>query len=123
MSLLRVKIFPKPRLGNPAPNRFTKNFKTIPFWLGRSPRLGGDHLWERVRASPNPYNELAAVTWCFEQVEGRHRARMFVDQPVADLRNETLWPDIYRWISEKLSLVYERVVPKLREEMDLAEGK
>ena len=72
--------------------------------------------------SSEPYNELVAATWGFEQIEGRPRARMFIDQSVTNIRNEILWPELYRWVGEKLSLVYERVVPKLREEMDLAEG-
>ena len=91
----------------------------IDLWFWRAASLP---LWERVRASPNPYNDLIGGTWRFEQVEGRSRARMFMDQPITDIRNETLWPEIYRWIGEKLSLVYEGVVPKLREEMDLAEA-
>ena len=91
----------------------------IDLWFWREASLP---VWDRVRASPSPYDELVASTWRFEQVEGRHRARMFIDQLVADLQNETSWPEIYRWIGEKLSLVYERVVPKLREEMDLVEA-
>ena len=47
---------------------------------------------------------------------------MFVDQPVSDLRNEALWPEIYRWLGEKLTVIYGNIVPKMREEMDLAEA-
>jgi uncharacterized protein with ParB-like and HNH nuclease domain len=95
------------------------NHAGIDLWFWREASLP---LWERVRVLPKPYNELVAATWSFEQVEGRPRARMFIDHPVTDIRNETLWPEIYRWIGEKLSLVFERVVPKLRDEMDLAEA-
>jgi hypothetical protein len=95
------------------------NHAGIDLWFWRKASLP---LWESVRVSPKLYNEFVAATWRFEQIEGRPRARMFIDQPVTDIRNESLWPEIYRWIGEKLSLVYERVVPKLREEMDLAEA-
>jgi len=95
------------------------NHAGIDLWFWREASLP---LWERVRVSPMSYNELVAATWRFEQVEGRPRARMFIDQPVTDIRKETSWPEIYRWIGEKLSLIYETVIPKLREEMDLAEA-
>jgi len=75
-------------------------------------------VWERIRLSPQPYNELLNAEWEFEQVEGRPRARMFVNQSITDRRNESSWPEVYRWLGEKLSLFYERVAPKLREEMD-----
>ena len=95
------------------------NYAGIDVWFWRDASFP---MWERVRATSKPYDELVAATWRFEQVEGRPRGRMFIDQPVADVRDESLWPEIYRWIGEKLSLVYERVIPKLREEMDRAEA-
>ena len=47
---------------------------------------------------------------------------MFINYPVNDLRNESSWADVYRWLGEKLSLIYEKVAPKLREEMDRNEA-
>jgi hypothetical protein len=47
---------------------------------------------------------------------------MFVNYPVSDVRSESSWTYVYRWLSEKLSLVYEKVVPNLREEMDRNEA-
>jgi hypothetical protein len=84
-------------------------------WFWREASLP---VWERIRQSPDEYNALVGTEWEFEQVEGRPRARMFVDQAVADLRNESSWTDVYMWLGEKLSLVYERVAPKLRDAMD-----
>lgn len=75
-------------------------------------------VWDRIRTAPDNYNELVGSIWGFEQVEGRQRARMFIDRPAVDLRSESSWPEVYRWLGEKLSLVYEQVAPKLREEMD-----
>lgn len=75
-------------------------------------------VWDRIRAAPDAYNELVCAEWGFEQVEGRQRARMFIDRPAENLRSESSWPEVYRWLGEKLSLVYERVAARLREEMD-----
>jgi hypothetical protein len=61
---------------------------------------------------------LVGVDWEFEQLEGRSRARMFINQSATDLRNESTWADVYQWLGEKLSLVYERVAPKLRDDLD-----
>jgi len=91
----------------------------IDVWFWREASLP---IWEQARQSPNRYNDLVSANWSFEQIEGRTRVRMFLDQPVANLRNEAEWPEIYRWIGEKLSLVYERLVPNLREAMDRTEA-
>lgn len=90
----------------------------IDVWFWREASLP---VWESIRQSPEEYNALVGEEWRFEQVEGRPRARMFVNQPSTDLRNESSWADVYRWLGEKLSLVYERVAPKLRYEMDRTE--
>jgi uncharacterized protein with ParB-like and HNH nuclease domain len=75
-------------------------------------------LWESIRGSPEPYNALVDSTWEFEQVEGRPRARIFLEKSVEDLRKESSWPLAQKWLGEKLSMFYEHVVPKLRQEMD-----
>lgn len=91
----------------------------IDVWFWREASLP---VWERIRQSPEEYNAIVGEKWGFEQVEGRSRARMFVNQTSTDLRNESTWADVYRWLGEKLSLVYERVAPKLRVEMDRTES-
>jgi hypothetical protein len=48
--------------------------------------------------------------------------RSFLNFPVSDLRSDSSWTDVYRWLGEKLSLVYEKVLPRLREEMDRDEA-
>lgn len=75
-------------------------------------------VWERIRRSPEDYNVLLGAEWEFEQVEGRPRARMFLNHSATDVRNESSWSEYYRWLGEKLSVVYERVAPMLRHEMD-----
>jgi hypothetical protein len=90
----------------------------IDVWFWREASLP---LWERIRLAPKPYNDALNTEWEFEQVEGRPRARMFVNLTTANLRNESSWPEIYKWLGERLSLVYERVAPMLREGMDRIE--
>jgi hypothetical protein len=46
---------------------------------------------------------------------------MFINQSLAD-RVEASWPEVYQWLGEKLSLLYEQVAPKLREAMDRHES-
>lgn len=82
------------------------------FW-----RAASTPTWERIRQDPAPFNELVGAAWEFEQVEGQERARMSLNQE-AEVRDESSWPALYEWLGEKLSLVYERVSPRLREEME-----
>ena len=91
----------------------------IDVWFWREASLP---VWERIRQAPGPYNELIGEAWGFHQVEGRSRACIYVDHSTADMRREASWPEVYRWLGEKLSLVYEKVVPELREVMDHTEG-
>jgi hypothetical protein len=78
-------------------------------------------LWEDIRLAPANYNAFIGEVWEFEQVEGRPRARMFINKPISEVRTESSWQELYRWLGEKLSLVYEKVIPTLREEMDRRE--
>ncbi len=87
----------------------------ISVWFWRDASLP---VWERIRRSPEEYNVLVGAEWEFEQVEGRSRASMFVNHSAGDVRKESSWSEEYRWLGEKLSIVYERVAPRLRDEMD-----
>ena len=91
----------------------------IDVWFWRSASIP---VWEAINKNPDAWNALVGAVWEFEQVEGRTRARMFLNQSLRDTRDETTWPDVYFWFGEKLSLLYEKVAPKLREEMDRHEG-
>ena len=75
-------------------------------------------VWEAISREPATWNDLIGGVWEFDQVEGRTRVRVFLNQPLQDARNEASWPEVYPWFGEKLSLLYEKVAPKLREEMD-----
>lgn len=92
----------------------------IDIWFWREASLP---VWQAIRAEPAVFNKLVGDEWSFEQVEGRQRARMFLDCAVEYLRDEATWPDLYRWFGEKLSLVYEKLAPRLRAEMDRLAAK
>jgi hypothetical protein len=91
----------------------------IDVWFWREQSIP---IWERIRASPAVYNELAGTGWEFEQVEGRTRTRMFIDLTLKDARDEACWVEGYSWLGSKLSLLYEKIAPKLRQEMDQSEA-
>ena len=95
------------------------NHAGIDVWFWREASLP---LWDRISLSSKPYNDLVNAEWEFEQSGERSRARMFISQSVADSRSESSWPELYRWLGQKLSLVYELVVPKLREDRDKMEA-
>jgi hypothetical protein len=87
----------------------------IDVWFWRAASLP---VWERIRQLTKEYQDLVGASWEFEKVEGRNpRARMSINV-AAEVHHESSWPEVYRWLGEKLSLVYERLAPKLREEMD-----
>lgn len=87
----------------------------IDLWFWREASLP---VWQRISASSDQFNQLLGARWEFEQVDGRSRARMFISAPIPELRKELSWPEAHRWFGEKLSLVYEKILPKLRDEMD-----
>ena len=84
----------------------------IDVWFWREQSLP---MWDKIRNAPEEFNELLGTARGFDQIEGRARARMFVDLPVKNLRDEASWPSA-SWFGEKLNLLYTRVAPRLREE-------
>jgi uncharacterized protein with ParB-like and HNH nuclease domain len=87
----------------------------IDVWFWREASMP---LWQSISQASGEYDALLDAKWDFEQMDRRARGRMFLIFPVMDLRKESSWPQAQQWFAEKLSLVYERVVPKLRDEMD-----
>jgi hypothetical protein len=86
----------------------------IDVWFWREASLP---VWDKIRQSPADYNLLVNASWEFEKVQGRPRAFMSISI-AKDVRQESSWPEVYEWLGQKLSLVYELLAPKLREEMD-----
>ncbi len=83
------------------------------FWREPSYRV-----WEQLRAAPDEWNKLVGATWEFQQLGEKHRGLMSVWRDVPDIRRASSWPDAYRWLGERLSTLYGKVAPRLREEMD-----
>ncbi len=83
------------------------------FW--REPSF---QVWEKLRAAPEEWNNLVGGAWEFQQLGDKQRGYMSVWQDMPSIRKETSWPDAYRWFGERLSALYEKVAPRLREEMD-----
>jgi hypothetical protein len=46
---------------------------------------------------------------------------MSLDFAVPSLRHESSWPAVHEWFGRNLVLVFEKVAPKLREEMEQRE--
>ncbi len=85
------------------------------FW-----RAVSRHVWDRIRAAPESYDKLMGTSWNFEPIEGTDRAVMSVEQAADDLRSDSTWPELYKWFGHNLSLLYQDIAPKLREEFDRA---
>jgi hypothetical protein len=88
----------------------------IDVWFWRAASIP---VWERIQREPDAYNAIVGETWAFEPIEGRDRARMFLDQPADDLRDETTWPHHHKWFADKLSVLYGKIAPKLRQEISV----
>lgn len=95
------------------------DYAGVDVWFWREASLP---LWERIRQAPEAYDELLGAKLAFGQIEGRSRARMFVTLHMEDPRNPSSWPPVYAWLGERLSLLQERVLPRLRLEMDRSEA-
>jgi hypothetical protein len=86
----------------------------VDVWFWREASLP---VWEHIRGNQDVFNAIIDDVWFLEISEDTPRAWMSVNQK-ADLRDESCWPDLYRWLGEKLSLLYTDIAPKLREEMN-----
>lgn len=47
---------------------------------------------------------------------------MFLDRFAEDLRNESTWPQLYKWFGDYLALLYGTIAPKLRTDLDQIEN-
>lgn len=86
------------------------------FW-----RAASRPVWEKIRMAPAEYDALMGESWKFEPIEGKERARMYIDHATTDLRSDAAWPELYRWYGKNLAILYGQVAPKLRQELDQAD--
>lgn len=96
-----------------------RDYVGIDVWFWRE---ASRPLWEEIKTDPAAYNSLIEATWEFEPIEGRQRARMFVNLDVDDLRQERAWPAAFEWFGEKLTALYGQVAPRLRNDMSRREA-
>jgi hypothetical protein len=92
-----------------------KSYVEIDVCFWREPSF---RVWEKIKAAPGEWNDLIGGSWEFDGSAEKQRGYMSVWRAVPNLRNESSWPEAYRWMSEKLSALYQTVAPRLREEMD-----
>jgi hypothetical protein len=83
------------------------------FW-----RAASRSVWDDIRTQSETYDAMIGTSWSFD----RERACMFLDRPTENLRSDSTWPEVYRWFGEHLSVLYEKIAPKLREEFDRADA-
>jgi Protein of unknown function (DUF1524)/Domain of unknown function (DUF4268) len=72
------------------------------FWRGAS-----FTVWEEIRQAPDEWNQLIGAQWEFEQAEGQPRGRMSITQAVEQIKKESSWSNLYSWVGDELSLIYE----------------
>ena len=87
----------------------------IDIWFWRAASFP---VWERIRQAPASYDTIVGASWGFEPINGRDRARMFLDRGADNLRDESTWPQHHKWFGDNLLLLYEKIAPLLRDEMD-----
>jgi hypothetical protein len=83
------------------------------FW--REPSF---NVWEKIRTAPAEWNALIGGTWEFEGSADKKRGYMSVWREISNLRDEASWQEAYGWLAERLSALYEKVAPRLRQEMN-----
>lgn len=77
-------------------------------------------VWEKIRAAPAEWNALIGGTWEFEGSADKKRGYISVWREIPNLRDEASWQEAYGWLAERLSALYGKVAPRLREEMNQA---
>lgn len=87
----------------------------IDVWFWREASIP---LFEKIKNDSDRWSGLIGQDWEFERDEERTRARMFINRPLDNARDETSWAKTHPWFGEKLTLLYEKVAPELRKEMD-----
>lgn len=83
------------------------------FWQERS-----FAVWERVKANSDEFDALLGMKWELERVEGRSRGWMSANHHCSDLRDESTWSEVYARVGKSLAAIYERVMPRIRVELE-----
>jgi len=87
----------------------------IDLWFWREESMP---VWRKLKDAPGQVDGLVGSTWSFEQIKDRERARMSIELPMKQIRDPSAWPSAFEWLGGKLTVIYEKLVPLLREEME-----
>lgn len=94
-------------------------FVAIDVWFWRRASMP---LWEVLRGRSEELNTLVGGVWRFEKVEGRDRGVMSLESPPLELKNEGTWPTAQAWLCQKLAVVYQEMVPLIRDAGEASAG-
>jgi hypothetical protein len=84
------------------------------FW-----RAASFQIWEAAKQAPEAYNTLAGASWVFSRIEEKPRGCMSLVYK-ASVREASTWPELYGWFGENLLLLFERIAPRLRDDLEKA---
>lgn len=87
----------------------------IDLWFWQEKSFG---VWERIKANSAEFDTLLGMKWEFDRVEGRSRGWMSANHLCEDLRDESTWGTVYARVGKSLANIFERVAPRIREELD-----
>ncbi len=73
-------------------------------------------LWERLHADPKHINTMMGENWTFDQASTNEYGWITLEH-FASSSDPALWPSLQAWLGQKLALVYNQLLPYLREEM------
>lgn len=91
----------------------------IAIWFWREESMP---VWQKLKAAPGKFDAIIGGKWIYEQIKDHARGRMTVELPVAHIRDPASWSSAYEWFGTKLAVIYNTIVPLLREEMEPAQG-
>ena len=87
----------------------------IDLWFWRQESIP---VWNKIHSTPEAYSTVIGEEWKFEQSKDRPRGRIYIELPMEHLRDASSWPPAYEWFGSKLALIYEKLFPVLRVEME-----
>ena len=73
---------------------------------------------EAAQHSGGEFDALLGMKWEYGRVEGRNRGWMSANIRCDNLRDESTWVDVYARVGKILAAIFERVAPRIRQELD-----
>ncbi len=88
-----------------------KSCARIEVWFWREASFP---MWEEIQREPQEFERLLQSTLVFESWPEISRGLMSAVSASTNLRDESTWPDVYRWIGPRLAALYREGAPLLR---------